>query len=109
MGWKFKAERPGRLKVDDELELRRLLNGHFRRGAALDDAIDKRRRAVQRIGDVRAETISPPASANSRQPYIAGRRCCTASSAIRLRLYNEKLCAKVISASAPAEAALVNA
>src|SRR3954469_427158 len=51
---KFKSKRLGGLEIDDELKLRRLLDRHFGGICALDDAVNKRRRTVQRLRDIRA-------------------------------------------------------
>src|SRR5215203_3141429 len=97
------------LDVDDEFECRRLLDWQFRWIGPLDDAVNKRCSAVQRVGYVWPVDHQPAGLSEFAPAVHRGRRCCTASSAIRPRLYNEKLCANVSSASAPPALALVKA
>jgi hypothetical protein len=64
------AKHPRGLGVDDQLELGRLHDRKVRRLGALEDATDVD--AELAVGIRKAGSISPPASANSRDAYVVG-------------------------------------
>jgi hypothetical protein len=74
------AEGFGRLQVDRELELRRLLNRKVGRIAASENAIDVGRAATPEIGTV-GGIAQEAASMCSRGPNMLGSRCLIASAA----------------------------
>src|SRR6185503_550914 len=72
------AERPGRVEIEDEPELRGLLDGQVRRLRALQDAIDLGGRAPEDLLDVRAVGHQPAGFrehmvfVHGRQPMVSG-------------------------------------
>ncbi len=62
------------LEVDDQLELRRQLNRNIAGLGAFEDLTHLAGSTPKLLCDVRTVNIRPPASTNSRKPYIAGSR-----------------------------------
>jgi hypothetical protein len=67
--------------VDDQLELRRLLDRKIGRLCPIYHFDDKRSRTPSQIRNTRSIEISPPSAIDSLDSYIVGSRCIAALSA----------------------------
>ena len=79
------AEGLGGLKVDHQLELRRLFDRQVRGLGALEDFVDVGGGTAEQIWNVRTVGYEPPTSTLSRSLYMVGNRLLTANSTTSFR------------------------
>src|SRR5436190_1712437 len=72
-----------RLGVDDELELRGLLDGQIGGLGALEELVDVAGQALGGSSKLAEKAIRPPASMKRPEAYALGRRCFSANVAMR--------------------------
>src|SRR5262245_55453742 len=99
----FETERLGGLEVDDQLELRGLLDGQVGGLGALEDLVHVGGSELKHISTVRSiGHKAPPASTNPLQKNMAGSRFFAARSTRRLRSFKSMPPGSTIRAAAPA-------